>query len=190
MAQARLCRASLPSSRANSNSSLGRVVHLILDRMRRVLKANDFLHLELGVAVEEIVIENPAGLEEITVLLEIAKCLAQRAAHGWNLLEFLGRQIIKILVDRRPWIELVPDTIESRHQHRREGEIWIGQRIGVADLDALPLRRGGQRNPARCRAVANGICQQHGRFETWHKRLIRIRGWVGASVYVTRILEN
>ena len=56
--------------------SLSRVVHLELDRVGCVLKADDFLRLELRVAIEEIVIEDPAGLEEIAVLLEIAKRLA------------------------------------------------------------------------------------------------------------------
>jgi len=45
--------------------------------MRGVLEPDHFLHLELDVAVEEVVVEYAAGLEEVAVLLEIAERLAQ-----------------------------------------------------------------------------------------------------------------
>src|SRR5262245_41763442 len=64
-----------------------RVVHLELDRMRGVLEADHFLHLELDVAVDEVVVEHAADLEELAVLVELLQRLAERAAHGRDLLE-------------------------------------------------------------------------------------------------------
>ncbi len=42
-----------------------------------VLEADYFRHLKVDVAVDEIVIEHTAGLEERTVLVEVAERLAQ-----------------------------------------------------------------------------------------------------------------
>src|SRR5947209_16208312 len=63
---------------------LRRIVHLVFDRMRRVLEANDLGHLQLDVAVDEIVIEHATGFEELAILVEIAERLAQRTAHRRN----------------------------------------------------------------------------------------------------------
>src|SRR5262245_55037521 len=60
---------------------LRRVVHLELDRMRGVLEADDLRHLQLDVAVDEVVVEHATGLEEGTVLVEFLERLAERAAH-------------------------------------------------------------------------------------------------------------
>src|SRR5262249_8766073 len=78
-----LFRKQVPTFR---DHALGRVVHLELDRVGGVLEADHFLHLELDVAVDEIVIEHAARFEEVAVLFQIAERLAQRAAYGWDLL--------------------------------------------------------------------------------------------------------
>src|SRR6266853_6293372 len=54
----------------SSSCGLGRVVHLVLDRMRGVLEADHLLHLQLDVAVDEIVVEHAADLEELAILVE------------------------------------------------------------------------------------------------------------------------
>src|SRR5215216_287876 len=56
---------------------LGRVIHLELDRMRGVLEADHLLHLQVNVAVDEVVFEHVIGFEEGAVLVEISECLAQ-----------------------------------------------------------------------------------------------------------------
>src|SRR5205085_10330551 len=114
--------------------------------MRSVLEANHLLHLEFDIAVDEVVVEYAAGFEELAVLVEIVERLAQRPAHRLDLLEFLTRQIVEVLVDRWAPVELAADAVDSRHQHGGETEIGIAQRIGVTHLDALALGRGGERN--------------------------------------------
>ena len=57
---------------------LRRVVHLEFDRMRGVLEADHLGHLQLDVAVDEVVVEHAAGLEEVAVLVEVRR--APRAA--------------------------------------------------------------------------------------------------------------
>src|ERR1700730_4853772 len=138
-----------PSARAKktgrrSAPKASRIRDLELDRMRRVLETDDLLHLELGIGVEEIVVEHAARFQELAVLVEIAERLARRRAHGRDLLELSRRQIVEVLVDRRAGIELVLDAVETRHQHRRKRKMRIGERIGVANLDALALGRGGE----------------------------------------------
>ena len=55
--------------------------------MRRVLETDHLRHLQLDVAVDKVVIEHAASLEEVAVLAELLKRLAQRAADGRDLLE-------------------------------------------------------------------------------------------------------
>ena len=58
---------------------LRRIVHLELDRMRRVLEADDLAHLQVDIAVDEVVVEHAADLEEGAILVELFERLAQRA---------------------------------------------------------------------------------------------------------------
>src|SRR6266480_404313 len=131
-----------------SSRRLRRVIHLEFDWMRRVLEANDLDHLELDIAIDEIVIEDAARFEEVTVLVQIAERFAQAAAHRWDLFQFFRRQIVKILVGRLAGIELVLDAVEPSQQHRGKAKIRIAKRIGIADFDTLSFRRRRQRNAA------------------------------------------
>src|SRR3546814_19848189 len=71
--------------------TLDRVVHLVLERMRRRAERGDFLHLQPDVGVDEIVGHHPAGLEELAVGVERLECLVERVAHGRDVL-FLFRR--------------------------------------------------------------------------------------------------
>src|SRR5581483_11979997 len=77
----------LGSDVGRRNSS--RIVHRVLDRVGRVLEADHLGHLQLDIAVDEIVIEDAAGFQEFAILVEIGERLAQAAAHGRDLLELL-----------------------------------------------------------------------------------------------------
>src|SRR5271166_5499723 len=105
--------------RRRSKASVG-IVHVELDRVRRHLEAIDVSHLELDVAVDEVVIEHVARLEEHAVLVEAGEGFAQRPADRRNLLQFLRRQVVEILVHGRAGIDLVLNAVEAGHQHRRE----------------------------------------------------------------------
>src|SRR6185437_12004974 len=59
---------------------LRRVVHLELDRVRGVLEADHLAHLQVDVAVDEVVVEHAAGFEELVILVQALERLAQRAA--------------------------------------------------------------------------------------------------------------
>jgi Ni,Fe-hydrogenase III large subunit len=48
-----------------------RIVHIELDRVRGHLKTLDFGHLQLDEAVDEVVVEHAAALEEDAVLVEV-----------------------------------------------------------------------------------------------------------------------
>src|SRR3954471_15192073 len=82
--------------RSGLGEYLGRVVHLVLDRMRGVLEADHLGHLQLDVAVDEVVIEHATGLEEFAILVEVRERLAQLAAHRRDLLQLLRRQIVEV----------------------------------------------------------------------------------------------
>ena len=65
---------------------LRRIVHLELDRMRGVLEADHLLHLQLDVAVDEVVVEHAAGLEEGAVGI----CLSSPFGRSWRSLSIAG----------------------------------------------------------------------------------------------------
>ena len=54
-----------------------RIVHVELDRVGGHFETGDFGHLQLDIAVDEIVIEHAAGLEERAILVEIFQSLAK-----------------------------------------------------------------------------------------------------------------
>ena len=120
---------------------LHRVVHVEFDRVRGHFEAHDLCHLQLDVAVDLVVVEDAAGLQEAAVLVEALQRFAQRAADGRDLLQFLRRQVVEILVHRLAGMDLVLDAVEAGHQQGGEGEVGVRARIGEADFDALGLRR-------------------------------------------------
>ncbi len=60
-----------------SERSLGRIVHLELDRMRRVFEPNNLGHLQLDIGVDEIVIEYAANFQETPVFIKLFEGLTQ-----------------------------------------------------------------------------------------------------------------
>ena len=52
-----------------------RIVHVEFDRVRRHFKAHHLGHLQLDIAVDEVVVEHVARLEEGAVLVEVRSAL-------------------------------------------------------------------------------------------------------------------
>src|SRR5258708_1493848 len=63
-------------SRDDPQTCSERIVHLEFDRMRGHLEALDFRHLQFDIAIDEVVVEHAAVLEEGAVLVEIFQRLA------------------------------------------------------------------------------------------------------------------
>src|ERR1700730_1815323 len=63
-----------------------RIIHVEFDRVRGHLAAHHLAHFQFDVAVDDVVVENAACLEESAILVEIAEGFAQRAADGWDFL--------------------------------------------------------------------------------------------------------
>src|SRR5688500_9334721 len=56
----------------------GLVVHVVLDRVRMCFHTEHFLHLEINVAVDEVVVHNAAGFYEVAIAIEAFERLAER----------------------------------------------------------------------------------------------------------------
>src|SRR3546814_206366 len=93
--------------------TLDRVVHLVLERMRRRAERGDFLHLQPDVGVDEIVGHHPAGLEELAVGVERLECLVERVAHGRDVLFLFRRQVVQVLVAGAARVDLVLDAVKA-----------------------------------------------------------------------------
>ncbi len=158
--------------------------------MRRHLEALHLGHLQLDVGVDHVVRHDAALLEELAILREAVERLAQAAAHRRDLRQLVRRQIVEVLVHRLAGMELVLNTVEASHQHRREAEVGVRRRIGEADLDALGLRARHVRNAARCRAVAGRVSEQHRRFEARNQPLVGVGQRVGEGIDGLGVLED
>ena len=119
-----------------------------------------------------------------------AQCLAQAAAHRRDTLQLLGRQVVQILVHGVAGVDLVLDAVDARHQHRREGEVWVGRRVGEANFDALGFRARRIRDAAGRRTVARRIGQQHRRLEARDQPLVAVGARVGERVQGFGVLDD
>src|SRR5215218_9646495 len=184
---------SAPASRvAGSVAEPGsdRIVHHELERVRGHLKALHLGHLELDVAIDEVVAEHAAGLEEGAVAVEVDERLTERAADRRDLLQFPWRQVVEVLVHRLAGVDLVVDPVHAGHEHAGEGEIGVRRRIGEADLDTLRLRIRGPRDAAGGGAVAGREGKQHRRLVARHEPLVGVRRGIGEGVQRFRVLDD
>src|SRR6056297_2944919 len=62
------------------NGCSGGVIHVELDRMGGHPEARDLLHLELDIAIDQVVGEHVSGLEEVAILVQGVQRLVQRMA--------------------------------------------------------------------------------------------------------------
>ena len=124
------------------------------------------------------------------VRLERVQRFAQGATDGRNVLQFLVGQLVQIFVARVARVDLVLDAVEACHQHGGETQVWVRGRIREADFHALGLRRGAERDPARCRTVARRVGEQHRCFKARNQTLVGVGRRVGEGVQCLGVLEN
>ena len=87
-------------------------------------------------------------------------------------------------------MHLVLHPIQARHEHRREGEIRIGRRIGEAHLDAASLRVADVGDAARGRTIARRISKIDRRLEPRHQALVGVGPRVGDRVERLGVLDD
>ena len=110
--------------------------------------------------------------------------------HGRHLLALFRRQVIEVLVHGIAGMDLVLDTVDPGHQHRREAQVGVGGRVGEAQLDTLALGAGGVGNTDGSRTVAGTVGQHDRRLEARHQTLVGVGGRVGKGVQGTRMLDD
>ena len=92
----------------------------------------------------------------------------------------LPGQIVDVRVQRIARIDLVLDAVDDRHQQRGKGQVAVAGGVGCAELNPLGLgRRRIHRNADGRTAVAAGIRQVDGRFETRYQPFVGVGGRVG-----------
>ena len=146
--------ARLRQSFPDYGSRSDRIVHLEFDRVGGVLERVHLLPLQFHVGLDLVHAENVAPQQEGVVVAQLAERFAQRAADHRHVAQFLGRQIVKVLVDRVAGMDLVLNAVQPRHQHCREGEIGVRGGVGIPHFDALAFGARHIRDAARRGAVA------------------------------------
>ncbi|EDM72004.1 hypothetical protein RAZWK3B_17838 [Roseobacter sp. AzwK-3b] len=178
----------IPPGGAGTRSAA--VIHHEFDRMGCVLVCFELFHLEVDIAVDLVLGEDVTGQQEGMVGLQGFERFAQAAADGGDAFEFLGGQIVEVLVHGFARIDLVLDAVEAGHQQGREAQIGVGRRIGEAGFDALCLGRLGPWDPDAARPVAGRIRAQNRGFEAGDQTLVGVGGRVGEGVERLGVLED
>ena len=101
------------------------------------------------------------------------------------------RELVEVLVDRLRRLDLVADAVDPGQQHRREGEVGIGRRVGAAELDALSLGvRPRDRDADRRGTVPLAVDEVHRRLEPRHEPVVGVDRRVGERQQRRRVLEE
>src|ERR671911_2511157 len=96
--------------------------------------------------------------QEVMIPLERRHRLFERARHGLDALLPLIVQLVQVLIDRRRWLELALDAIQSGHEQSGEREIRVRGWIRSPELNPASLRAARVTwNPADGRAVPRRI---------------------------------
>src|ERR1700682_5382702 len=93
------------------------------------------LHLVLEPGVDHVLGEDVALEHELVVPLELVERLLERARHLGDVLQLLGGEAVDVLVQRIARIDAVLDAVQTRHQHRGEGEVRGAGRVGGGELE-------------------------------------------------------
>src|SRR5699024_9865252 len=110
--------------------------------------------------LDQVLGEHVTFGEVVVVCGECVQRPVERSRYGRDVGVLFRRELVEVLVDRLRWLRLVPDTVQTGHQHRRERKVRVARWVGSAELDPLGLRRGARhRDTDRRGSVALGVHQ-------------------------------
>ena len=160
--------------------------------MRALRHREDFvLSLEGDPGFDEVLREDTTGEKELVVVLQSNEGFLQGAGNLRDSFCFLGGQLIEVLVNGLVRLDLVDDSIQTRHHLRREGEIGIAGRVRGAELDALCLRVGTRDRDTDGRGAVTGrVDEVYGRFETLHQAVVAVEAGVCEGEQGWGVLED
>ena len=120
------------------------------------------VHLALAlvgdVGLDQVGGEDVPLEQEVVVGLQGVEDLGQRPGEILDLGGFLTLQLIEVGLDRLGRLDLVGDTVQTRHQHGAECEVRVAGRVGGAELQAPRLGRiAVGRDPDAGATVARAI---------------------------------
>ena len=74
------------------------------------------------------------------IFLECIESLVQAAGQRRDILKFLGRKIVYVLIERFTGIDAVLNAVEAGHQQCRKRDVRIARRIGRTKFEPFCLR--------------------------------------------------
>src|SRR2546426_7228388 len=101
----------------------------------------DRVHLVLALVLDprldDVGREHVALEEPVVGLLEVVEDDTEIAGQLLDLLRLCWRQLVEVLVDRLAWIDLVSDSVEARHEARREREVGVAGRVRSPEFNSF-----------------------------------------------------
>ena len=167
-----------------------RVVEIEIKRRHGHFSAEHVLALFGDPGVDQVVGEDAAAGEELTVTVKTVKRNLEVRRNRRDLGVFFGRQIVEVLVSRFTRVDLVLNTIQTSHQQSREAEVRVAERIREAHFDTACLRAVDERNTDRSRAIARRVGELHRRFKARNQTLIGVDAGVRNGVKRTSVLDH
>ena len=133
------------------------------------------VHLVLPFVVDpganQLLAEDAAGEQELVVGFERVQGLGEGARH----LRDTAVLLEEVPVGRLAGVQALFDSVQTRHQHRREGEVGVCRSVGAAELDPLRLGRVRvHRDPDAGRAVPLRVNEVDRRLVTGHEPAVRV----------------
>src|SRR5579875_726414 len=117
------------------------VVQRELVRMRSLpYRLHLILHLVIYPGLDQLLGKDITLHQEVVVSFKRVQRFLKRSGKRRHLGEILGTEIIDILIERFPRVDLILDPIKSGHEHCGKGKVGIARRIGRTELQALGFR--------------------------------------------------
>src|ERR1700677_2792320 len=107
--------------------------------MRTQTYSVSFLGLVADPHINKVLREDIALQEERMIFLETVQRFLQAAGHLRDFGMLFGWQFVQVLIHWLTRLDLVDDTVQTRHEQRGKAEIRIRRRIGRTIFDALGL---------------------------------------------------
>ena len=89
-----------------------------------------FFPLEPHPRLDHVFGKHPALKQELVVGFEGRQRLVERGRSAGHVLQFFGRQVVDVLVERFTRIGLLTHPVEHGHEDRGEREVRIGRSVG------------------------------------------------------------
>ncbi|CSI64804.1 Uncharacterised protein [Vibrio cholerae] len=87
-------------------------------------------------------------------------------------------------------MDLVLDTVKTRHQHSCKRQVWVSCWIWEANFNTTCFRAWYHWDTDRCRTVTRRVSQHYWCFIVRNQTLVGVGGWVSDRIQRASVLDD